>query len=91
MIQQTTRRSIVWEEDPFSGPREVPLPLHARMSPERILAYAQALETRCHTLWAYLQDHEVATDPVVHLLAETLEVTESGEPIMDLKQTGQAD
>lgn len=91
MVQQPMRRGFVWEEDPFSGPREVPLPLHARMSPERMLAYAQALETRCHMLWAYVQGHEVANDPVVHLIAETLEVTEQDAPAREVEKTSQAD
>ena len=76
MTHQPSRQGIVWEEDPFSGPRQVLLPQDSTVSRERIFAYAQALETRCHTLWAYLQGHEVASDPVVHLIAEALEVTE---------------
>lgn len=91
MTQQPTRPSIVWDEDPFSGPREVPLPLHARMSPERILNYAHALENRCHVLWAYLQGHEVATDPVVHLLAETFEVTEPAVPSPGMASGGEGE
>jgi hypothetical protein len=79
MKQHERRREVVWEEDPFSGPREVPLPLHARMSPERMLAYAQALEARCHALWAYLQGHDVANDPVVRFLSEQFEVTEQAD------------
>src|SRR5690606_32460663 len=70
MTHQQSRHGIVWEEDPFSGPREVPLPQDSTASPERIFAYAQALEARCPTPWAYLQGHEVANDPVVHLAAE---------------------
>jgi hypothetical protein len=89
MTHQQSRHGIVWEEDPFSGPREVPLPQDSTVSRERIFAYAQALETRCHTLWAYLQGHEVANDPVVHLLAEALEITEPAAPVSnDLGMAG---
>jgi hypothetical protein len=84
MTQQAVRKSIVWGEDPFSGPREVPLSGHARLSPDRMLAYAQALEQRCNVLWAYLQGHAVAIDPVIGFLADEFAITEAGEPDLDV-------
>jgi hypothetical protein len=87
MKQPAPRKGIVWDEDPFSGLREVPLPGHARLSPDRMLAYAQALEQRCNVLWAYLQGHEVAIDPVVGFLAEEFALTEAGDSVIDVVAT----
>ena len=82
MTEQEGRKSIVWSEDPFSGPREVLLPGHVSLSPERMLEYVQALEQRCNALWAYLQGHEVAQDPIVSLIAEEYGITGVSESLV---------
>lgn len=91
MTQQPMRKSIAWNEDPFSGPREIPLRGHARMSPDRMLAYAQALEQRCNVLWAYLQGHDFAIDPVVGFLSEEFAITEASAPAIEILESGQGE
>lgn len=46
-----------------------------RVPPEHITAYIAALESRCNTLWGYIQGYECPGDPVVGILAAELGVT----------------
>ena len=52
---------------PDFGPSQIPR--------EQILAYVEALEARCHTLWGYIQGYEGSCDPVVRFLAAELGIT----------------
>jgi hypothetical protein len=52
---------------PDSGPSQIPR--------EQILAYVEALEARCNTLWGYIQGYDCSCDPVVRFLASELGIT----------------
>ena len=50
---------------------------HLERELARMTAYARALETRCHVLWAYVPGNQGQQDPIVPFLAEDLGIITS--------------
>lgn len=61
------RKPDLFVISPDSGPRQIPR--------EQMLAYVEALEARCNTLWGYIQGYDCSCDPVVRFLASELGIT----------------